>query len=580
MNVPNVTDIPLPALDLGAQLERDSCRFRVWAPKANRVMLRLNGRDSEMRPAGTGYFELETPAQAGDRYFYIVDDQKPVPDPVSRFLPEGVHGPTEIVDPGSFVWTDQSWGGVPYREAIFYELHLGTFTPEGTFAAAIAKLPYLKRLGVTMIELMPVCAFPGTRNWGYDGVSPYSVQASYGGPEGLKKLVDGAHAIGLGVTLDVVYNHLGNEGNYLGMFGPYFTDHYKTPWGSAVNFDGEGAAEVRRYFLENALFWVREYHMDGLRLDAVHSIFDSSQPSILREIAGSLHDLGKQLGREVCAVAESETNDAKIVRPPERGGLGYDGVWSDDFHHAVHALLTHEHDGYYQDYGRPEQLVKALNEGFIFQGEHFQYWNKPRGTTCGDVPRPAHVFCLQNHDQVGNRPRGDRLSSLISRGAGKAVAALLLLAPETPLLFMGQEYGEKNPFQFFTDYGDPVLRKAVVEGRRAEFEKFDWKEVADPQNPQTFLRSKLSWQVDEEMLESYRKLIELRKKLVLRSERNCKAELRDGVIVMEVPREKSVLRVSVNLWGAVVPDNAWKSELVSDQDGCMVVVESRALTSS
>jgi maltooligosyltrehalose trehalohydrolase len=282
----------------------------------------------------------------------------------------------------------------------------------------------------------------------------------------------------------------------------------------------------------------------------------------------------------VCAVAESETNDAKIVRPPERGGLGYDGVWSDDFHHAVHALLTHEHDGYYQDYGRPEQLVKALNEGFIFQGEHFQYWNKPRGTTCGDVPRPAHVFCLQNHDQVGNRPRGDRLSSLISRGAGKAVAALLLLAPETPLLFMGQEYGEKNPFQFFTDYGDPVLRKAVVEGRRAEFEKFDWKEVADPQNPQTFLRSKLSWQVDEEMLESYRKLIELRKKLVLRSERNCKAELRDGVIVMEVPREKSVLRVSVNLWGAVVPDNAWKSELVSDQDGCMVVVESRALTSS
>jgi len=574
--VPNLTDITLETLDLGAQLRGGVCRFRVWAPKAKQVTLRLGERDLRMRPADWGYFEVEEPARAGDRYFYIIDGQKPVPDPVSRFLPEGVHGPTEIVDPEKFQWTDQNWRGVPYCETVFYELHVGTFTEEGTFAAAIAKLPYLKRLGVTMIELMPVAAFPGTRNWGYDGASLFAVQNSYGGPDELKKLVDSAHAIGLGVTLDVVYNHLGNEGNYLGMFGPYFTDKYKTPWGSAVNYDGTDSTEVRRYFMENALFWVREYHMDGLRLDAVHAIFDNSPTHILQEFATRVHELGKQLGREVSIVAESDQNDAKLVRKPEHGGYGYDGVWSDDFHHAVHAVLTHERDGYYQDYGNIEQILKALNEGFVFQGEHFEYWNKPRGTECGDVPRSAHVFCLQNHDQVGNRPKGDRLNAIVPRGAHKAAAALLLLAPETPLLFMGQEYGEKNPFLFFADFGDPALQKAVVEGRRNEFEKFDWKEVPDPQDPQTFVRSKLSWRLDENILEWYWKLMELRKKFVAGSERTCKAELRDGVIVMQVPAENPVLRVSVNFSGLVVADDSWKLELVSDEDGSMVVVETNA----
>jgi len=573
MDVPNLTDIKLETLDLGAQLEGDVCRFRVWAPKAKQIALRVGNRDRAMRPADWGYFELEIPVRAGDRYFYVVDGQKPVPDPVSRFLPDGVHGPTEIVDPDAFQWTDQNWDGVPYQKAIFYELHVGTFTQEGTFAAAIAKLPYLKRLGVTMIELMPVAAFPGTRNWGYDGASPFAVQNSYGGPNELKKFVDSAHAIGLGVTLDVVYNHLGNEGNYLGMFGPYFTDRYKTPWGSAVNYDGPDATEVRRYFLENALFWVREYHMDGLRLDAVHAIFDSSKPHILQEFAARVHELGKQLGRDVSMVAESDANDAALVRPPERGGFGYDGVWSDDFHHAVHAVLTREHDGYYQDYGKPEQIVKALKEGFVFQGDHFKYWDKPRGTHCRDIPCFAHVFCLQNHDQVGNRPKGDRLNALVSRGAHKAAAALLLLAPETPLLFMGQEYSEKHPFQFFTDHGDPALQKAVVEGRRAEFKKFAWQEVPDPQDPQTFLRSKLSWELDGDVLDWYRKLLELRKKFVIGSERTCRAELRDGAIVMEIPRENPVLRVSVNFAGEVIADESWKLELVSKEDGSMVVVE-------
>jgi len=577
MDVPNLTDITLEALDLGAQLRGEKCAFRVWAPKAKQVVLRLNGQDHAMRRSGEGYFATEERASSGDRYFYIVDGQKPVPDPVSRLLPEGVHGATEIVDPERFHWTDQHWSGISYPEAVFYELHIGTFTAEGTFEAAIAKLPYLKRLGVSMIEIMPVCAFPGTRNWGYDGVSPYSVQASYGGPNGLKKLVDAAHAIGLGVALDVVYNHLGNEGNYLGMFGPYFTDRYKTPWGSAVNFDGPDAAEVRRFFIENALFWIREYHMDGLRLDAVHAIFDNSNPHILQEIASNVHALGKQLGREVCIVAESDQNDATLVRPPERGGFGYDGVWSDDFHHAMHAALTHERDGYYQDYGTTEQILKALNEGFIFQGEHFQYWDKPRGTGCGDVSRSAHVFCLQNHDQVGNRPRGDRLATLISRGAYKGAAAILLLAPETPLLFMGEEYGEKNPFQFFSDFGDAALQKAVVEGRRNEFKKFAaWGEPPDPQDAQTFARSKLSWQLDQEVLEWHWKLLELRKEYVVGQERTCKAEVRDGAIVIELPAENPVLRVSVNFSGKVVADNAWKLELVSDEDGAMVVVERNA----
>ena len=579
--MPNSTELSLETLDLGAQLRGETCRFRVWAPKAKQMTLRLGERDIRMRPADGGYFECEEAAKAGDLYSYIVDQQKPVPDPVSRLLPQGVHGATAIVDPEQFPWTDQNWRGVPYREAIFYELHVGTFTEEGTFAAAIAKLPYLKRLGITMIELMPVCSFPGTRNWGYDGVSPYSVQSSYGGPQGLKKLVDAAHAIGLGVTLDVVYNHLGNEGNYLGMFGPYFTDRYQTPWGAAVNFDGEGASEVRRYFIENALFWIREYHMDGLRLDAVHAIFDNSQPNILQEMSSRVHEIGKELGREVVIIAESDANDSALVRPPERGGYGYDGVWSDDFHHAVHAVLTRERDGYYQDYGQPEQILKALQEGFIFQGDHFQYWDKPRGTKCDDIPRQAHVFCLQNHDQVGNRPRGDRLNSWIPRGAHKAAAALLLLAPETPLLFMGEEYGEKHPFQFFTDFGDPALKKAVAEGRRNEFKKFAVSgEVPDPQDPETFWRSKLSWQLDESLMEWYWKLLALRKKYLVGEERTCRAELRKGAIVMEVPRELPVLRVSVNFSGAVAASDGWQLELLSNEDGSMVMVESRPAASS
>jgi maltooligosyltrehalose trehalohydrolase len=543
---------------LGATLAGDVCEFRVWAPSARRVTLRLMTRDGALDLAlpytEDGQFALEAFARAGDRYFYIVDDHKPVPDPVSRVLPEGVHGPTEIVDPGAFHWTDQQWRGLPLKDYILYELHIGTFTPEGTLDAAIAKLPYLKQLGVTMIELMPMAAFPGTRNWGYDGVSPYAVQASYGGPDGLKRFVNAAHLAGLGVVLDVVYNHLGNEGNYLRIFGPYFTDKHKTPWGEAINYDQPGSAGVRRYVVENALYWVREYHMDGLRLDAVQTIRDDSPRHILAEIGENVAALARELGREVCVIAETDENDPRIVRPLAAGGYGLSAIWSDDFHHALHAFFTGERAGYYQDFGRPEQIVRALNEGFVFQGEPFRYWDgRPRGAPSRDVPAQAHVISIQNHDQVGNRAHGERLSVLIPAGVRRLAATLLLLAPETPLIFMGQEYDETNPFLFFTDYGDPVIKEKVTQGRRDEFKKFEFGSLPDPQDPATFARSRLNWQLtqrENNMLSWYRSLIELRGKYVTNSVRTCSATLNDGVLRMQLPAEAPVLMVFARLSGA------------------------------
>ena len=572
----------------GANLAGESCQFRVWAPAAQSVTLQLLGahgtRDLPMHREDAGHFSLQTPARAGDKYFYIIDNSKPVPDPVSRLLPDGVHGPTEIIDPEAFTWTDSRWRGCPLRDYVIYELHVGTFTPEGTFDGAIAKLPYLKKLGVTVIEVMPVAAFPGTRNWGYDGVSPYAVQAGYGGPDGLKRLVNAAHEIGLAVMLDVVYNHLGNEGNYLRLFGPYFTDKHKTPWSEAINFDQPGSEGVRSYFAENALYWIREYHMDGLRLDAVQTIHDDSPKHILAEIKENVAALAEELGREVCVIAESDENDEKLVLPPDRGGYALDAVWSDDFHHAIHALFTGERQGYYQDFGQAEQVVRALEQGFVFQGEPFRFWGgRPRGTPSARIPAPAHVICIQNHDQVGNRARGERLTALVPRGARMLAAALLLLAPETPLLFMGQEYDESNPFQFFTDYGDPVLQEAVSEGRRNEFKDFDFQDVPDPQDPATFLHSKLNWTLAEGenlMLDWYCSLLELRKKYVTDSDRTCKASLIDGVIHMQLPREEPVLKLFARIQGsAALPElhAGWEKALGEEADGFAVSVWVEAL---
>ncbi len=570
---------------LGANLAGDSCEFRVWAPAAQSVTLRLSNeqgtQDWPMLCGDDGHFAVQASASPGDRYSYIVDQNKPVPDPVSRLLPEGVHGRTEIVDPEDFPWTDDGWQGLPLHDYVIYELHVGTFTAEGTFDAAIAKLPYLKKLGITVIEIMPVAAFPGTRNWGYDGVSPYAVQASYGGPDGLKRLVNAAHEIGLGVVLDVVYNHLGNEGNYLRWFGPYFTGKHKTPWGEAINYDQPGSEGVRRYFLENALYWIREYHFDGLRLDAVQIIYDSSPRHILAEIAENVSLLAQELGRTVCVIAETDENDAKLVQPIGSGGYGMNAIWSDDFHHAVHAFFTGERKGYYQDFGRPEQIVKALQDGFVYQGEPFQFWGgRRRGTSSAGVSAPAHVICLQNHDQVGNRAHGERLTALIPRGARMLAAALLVLSPQTPLLFMGQEFDETNPFLFFTDYGDPALQKAVSEGRRQEFKDFDFAgdRVPDPQDPTTFARSKLHWQLiqgENPMLDWYASLLALRRKYVNNSERTCRAELMDGVIHMQIPREGPVLKVFASKQDKTQLPHlgaGWEKALAEEADGYAVSV--------
>ncbi|HTM86786.1 MAG TPA: malto-oligosyltrehalose trehalohydrolase [Terriglobales bacterium] len=578
------------SLMYGAALESGTAEFRVWAPHARQVTLRIVGsRDLPMQRSADGSFSVRVPAQAGDRYFYLLDGQKPLPDPVSRLLPEGVHGPTAIVDPNTFAWSDQGWRGLDLREYVIYELHVGTFSPEGTFDGVIQKLDYLKALGVSVIELMPVAAFPGRRNWGYDGVSIYAVQDSYGGPEGLKRLVDAAHGAGLAVILDVVYNHLGNEGNYLRHFGPYFTHHHTTPWGDAINYDDEGSEGVRDYVVQNALYWIREYHLDGLRLDATQTIKDDSPLHILAAIQENVQRLAGDLGRRVCVIAETDENDRRDVLPRAQGGFGMDAVWSDDFHHALHAFLTGEREGYYQDFSSPEQVVRALNEGFVFQGEPFTFWGeRKRGTSPAGIPLPAHVICTQNHDQVGNRAGGERLDTLVPRGACKLAAALLLLAPETPLLFMGQEYGETAPFLFFTDYGDPVLQKAVREGRRREFEHFlaFGGEVPDPQDPQTFERSKLQWpeisgqrpagtdqkNPHQEMLEWCRRLIALRRELVMSGERTCRAELVKDAIVMNVPAGEPSLRVI-----AEFPDTrgqsapaGWEEILSSDADGYRV----------
>jgi maltooligosyltrehalose trehalohydrolase len=530
----------------GATVKGNLTEFRVWAPAAQRVTVRLrrsNGQQQDFSMSATsgGVHELTAEAGPKDRYFYLLDDDPlKLPDPVSRYLPEGVHGPTEIVDTTSHDWRDQGWRGIEYRDYVIYELHVGTFTPDGTFESAIEKLDYLKNLGITAIELMPVAAFPGKHNWGYDGVSMYAVQASYGGPEGLKRLVDAAHERGLAVILDVVYNHLGNEGNYLGRFGPYFTSKHKTPWGDAINYDDHGSDHVRSYIVQNALYWIREYHIDGLRLDAVHTIQDESKTHILAEIRDAVQKYAAEAGRTVCLIAETDENSPRYVRPRAQGGYGFDGIWSDDFHHALHTIATGEDEGYYQDYGKPEQLVRALNEGFAFQGEPYNFWGRNRGESSDGMPAEAHVVCIQNHDQVGNRAVGERLAELVSGEKRMVMAALLLLSPATPLIWMGEESDETSPFQFFTDYGDPVLQKAVSEGRRNEFKHFKsfGTEFPDPQNPATFERSKLNWELTPErraMIDWYRQLLSLRKWAYTTGERSCRAQLVGNMMEINIP---------------------------------------------
>jgi maltooligosyltrehalose trehalohydrolase len=493
--------------------------FAVWAPRCRSVDLVVDGRAPRaMRADGDGRFTITlADVGVGTKYQYRLDGERYRPDPASRWQPEGVHGPSVVVDPTAFEWTDAAFAGHALADLVFYELHVGAFTTAGTFEAIVPHLDRLVDLGITAIELMPIAEFPGSRNWGYDGVHLYAPQSTYGGPRGLRRLVDAAHARGLSVVLDVVYNHLGPEGNYLAEYGPYFTDRYKTPWGSAINFDGPDAAGVRRHFVDNARAWVREFHLDGFRLDAIHAIYDASPVHVLTDIAEAAREEGRRLGRPVHVVAESHDNDRALVAPAGEGGIGLDALWSDDFHHALHTVLTRESTGYYADFGRPAQLARALEQGFTFQGEMSAYFGRARGTPSADLPGERFIVCVQNHDQVGNRALADRLGSLLPLEAVKLAAALMFVAPALPLLFMGEEYGETAPFQYFTSFIDRDLTEAVRRGRAAEFARFAWaRPIPDPDAPSTFVASRLNHTLagaprHRELYQYYRRWLQLRR---------------------------------------------------------------------
>jgi len=483
---------------LGATyLSNDRCRFVLWAPRADRVDLCLVGDTTRLLPmerSTSGYWHLNADGVApGARYTYRLDGGPERPDPVSRFQPEGPHGPSAVVDAASFPWTDADWTGVPLKDYVVYEMHIGTFSPEGTFAGAIPFLADLKDLGVTAIELMPVAQFPGERNWGYDGVQPYAVQNSYGGPEGLRTLVDAAHQVGLAVIMDAVYNHLGPEGNYLWDFAPdYFTDRYRTPWGTALNFDVAYSDEVRRYFLENAAMWPTEFHIDALRLDAVHSIIDFSAVSFLSDLAAMADGYMAETNRRFYLIGESDLNDSRLLRPREGGGYGLHAQWSDDFHHILHVLLTGERDGYYADFETVSQLKSALERAYIFNGVYSSHRRRRHGNSSEGLRPEQFVVSIQNHDQIGNRMRGERLAETQPFPSLKLAAAVTILSPYLPMLFMGEEYGEQALFPYFVSHTDPALIEAIRKGRREEMATFKWAgEVPDPAGEETFARAKL-----------------------------------------------------------------------------------------
>ncbi|HEX8429832.1 MAG TPA: malto-oligosyltrehalose trehalohydrolase [Longimicrobium sp.] len=517
------------ALPFGANVEGDGTRFRVWAPGHQRMDVVLYGPDAEriveMEEEADGWFAAFGPGvRAGARYRFRLDGADAFPDPASRSQPDGVHGPSEVVDPRAFRWTDNEWRGLAREELVIYELHVGTVTEAGTFDALIERLDDLVALGVTAIEPLPVATFPGARNWGYDGVGLFAPAAPYGGPEGLRRLVDAAHARGLAVLMDVVYNHFGPEGNYLPAFtsGKVFTEAHKTPWGAAVNYDGEGSAAVREFVIGNALHWAHEYHIDGLRLDATHAIIDESPTHVLAELGervrGSLPH-----GRRFVIFAEDDRNERSLVAHPGQGGLGLDGVWADDFHHQVRVRTAGDHESYFADYtGSAEDIAATLNRGWFYEGQFASHRGECRGTDCRDMTPSAFVHCIQNHDQVGNRALGDRLNHAVPLPVYRAASALLLLSPYTPMLWMGQEWAASTPFQYFTDHPEE-LGRLVTEGRREEFKKFSAfsdpavrEHIPDPQAEASFLDSRLRWDERERephagILALYRTLLALRR---------------------------------------------------------------------
>jgi maltooligosyltrehalose trehalohydrolase len=508
---------------LGAQYVGNGfSTFRVWAPFAQKVSVHIVApRDEslDLERDREGYHSGVLEAMPGSWYFYRLDGGNEYPDPASRFQPQGVHGPSEITYAGTFEWEDLEWRGVLLSQYIIYELHVGTFSPQGTLDGAIAFLGRLVDLGVTAVELMPVAQFPGNRNWGYDGVYPFAVQNSYGGPDALKRFVNACHKNGLAVILDVVFNHLGPEGNYLAEFGSYFTGKYQTPWGSALNFDGPESDHVRRFFIEAAMNWLSEFRVDAMRLDALHAIFDSTPRTFLEDLTSAVGELRDQSGRRIYLIGESDANDRRVTLPVQLGGYGLDAQWNEGFHHALHALITGERSGYYRDFGELRHLAKAFREGFVYSGEYSVYRQRRHGTSSRDIPASRFVVFAQNHDQIGNRMHGERIGHIVSFEGLKLTAGAVLLSPFIPLIFMGEEYAEASPFQFFTSYIDQALVEAVRRGRLREFPTRGQEEhPPDPQAESTFVRSKLDQRLclkDEHLVlhNFYRELIFLRRQI-------------------------------------------------------------------
>jgi maltooligosyltrehalose trehalohydrolase len=499
--------------------------FKLWAPYAKKLAVKVNGSDEPiamMGPDGRGWWSVAVKrAEPGMDYgFFVDDDPMPYPDPRSQRQPVGVHGLSRLYDQSAFVWNDHVWQAPPLSLAVIYEMHIGTFTSEGTFDAAIERLEYLVELGVTHVELMPVAAFPGGQGWGYDGVAIFAVADLYGGPDGLKRLINACHAHSLAVLLDVVYNHFGPVGNYTGKFAPYLTQKHCTPWGGAVNFEGSGSDEVRRFFCDNALMWMRDYHLDGLRLDAVHEFIDRSAVHFMEQLSTEVKSLSAKLQRPLVLIAESDLNDPRILRTSECGGYGMDAQWSDDFHHALFTFIHPENGGkgYYGDFGTMKQLAKALTNNFVQDGSYSIYRQRTHGRPADDLSPHQFFGYIQNHDQVGNRATGDRIAQIVGRDSAKVAAALVLTAPFIPMIFQGEEYAASTPFQYFADHEDPEMAKAVKAGRQAEFAAFGWNpdDIPDPESVETFRRSKLKWdEIHEgehrEMLDWYRSLIRLRR---------------------------------------------------------------------
>ena len=563
-------------------IDRDRTLFRVWAPAFDRLEIEIVSPTQLRVPLqrdARGYHEaLVDGAGAGTRYYYQVPGGRRYADPASRSQPDGVHGPSEVVDL-TFAWNDRHWESPDLADLVIYELHVGAFTKAGTFEAVIDHLGELADLGVTAIELMPIAQFPGARNWGYDGVFPFAPQNTYGGPAGLQRLIDAAHESGLAVILDVVYNHLGPEGNILADFAPYFISKYHTPWGEAINFDAADSDDVRNYFIENARQWLFDYHFDALRLDAVHAILDTSAYPFLTELADRIHDEAQSYDRRAYLIAESDLNDPRLIRPRAAGGHGLDAQWSDDYHHSLHTLLTGESVGYYADFGELDHLIRAYREGFTYTGEYSPHRRRRHGAAIPEAEPKQFVVAAQNHDQIGNRMMGDRLTALVDFEAQKLAAAALLTAPFVPLMFMGEEYGELAPFPYFVSHSNPQLVEAVRNGRRQEFESFGWKsEPPDPFADSTFASAQLSRHLQDrsphrELKAYYQHLLAMRRELQLnrtpRGGLDVQPARQDRVLVVTLhTAARNAVAVLLNFNAesvcAEVPLSAGKWHILSD----------------